>query len=180
MNERHSTTLKRNEAIIEAGYTLVCKWECDWVEERKTLKLAANPYLYPTESRYRMTISSILNAVMEGRLFGCLEIDIEVPKSEWSNFAQFPPIFKNTTVEYKDIGEHMQNFCNTHNVKFDKRRCLIGSMKGTRMLIITPMIVWYVNHGLNISNVYQVIEFKGSRCFEKFMNMVSNDRRNGK
>ena len=59
------------------------------------------------------------------------------------------------------------------------RKYLIGSMFATRQLFLTPLIIWYINHGLVITKVYQVIEFKPMKCFTRFTDRVTEDRRAG-
>ena len=39
------------------------------------------------------------------------------------------------------------------------RRSLIGSMKGEKILLATPLLKWYLEHGLEVTKVHQVIEF---------------------
>ena len=39
--------------------------------------------------------------------------------------------------------------------------------------------MWYINHGLVITKVHQLIEFNPSSCFKAFADRVSNDRRAG-
>ena len=41
-------------------------------------------------------------------------------------------------------------------------------MKGKHMLIATPLLKWYLNHGMLVTKVYQVVEFQGQRCFKDF------------
>ena len=89
------------------------------------------------------------------------------------------PIFKNTTINEADIGEYMQNFLRETGQKFEARRNLIGSMFGIKMLFITPLLKWYLEHGLVITKVYQVIQFNPVKCFAKFADNISDDRRAG-
>ena len=94
-------------------------------------------------------------------------------------FEEMCPIFKNTTINEADIGEYMQNFLRETGQKFEARRNLIGSMFGIKMLFITPLLKWYLEHGLVITKVYQVIQFNPVKCFAKFADNISDDRRAG-
>ena len=42
------------------------------------------------------------------------------------------PIFKNTEVSLKDVGQHMQDYAKQHNIKGVPRRLLIGSYFGKK------------------------------------------------
>ena len=39
------------------------------------------------------------------------------------------------------------------------RRSLIGSMACEKILLATPLLKWYLEHGLEVTRVYQVIEY---------------------
>lgn len=57
-----------------------------------------------------MSEESILQAVLDEKLFGVLEVDMEVPDVLKSKFAEMPPIFKNIDVSRDDIGDHMKAY----------------------------------------------------------------------
>ncbi len=178
MDDKLKHTEKIEEYLKSFGYRLVTIWECEWKEYKRSHTIH-NRYAYRTESEYRMTESSLLDRVKEGLIFGAVEVDIHVPDSLIEYFSEMPPIFKNTVVKYEDIGNFMQNFLKDTNRTFKDTRYLIGSMFGNKILIITPLLVWYLNHGLVVTKVHQLIEFSPSRCFKQFADRVSNDRRAG-
>lgn len=39
------------------------------------------------------------------------------------------------------------------------RRTLIGRLKGERIMFITPLLKWYLEHGLKVTAIYKVIEY---------------------
>ena len=176
--EKYTKTQKITKYFQDLGYTVIEQWECEWKAKRRTLD-TENKYLYPTEHRYRMTEGEILTAVLNGQLFGALEVDVSVPDSLKEYFSELPPIFKNTTVKHEDIGEHMQSYLEQQGKRFPDTRYLISSMFGSKILLTTPMIKWLVGKGVEIDNIYQVIEFDPRRCFKDFADSVSNDRRAG-
>lgn len=90
-----------------------------------------------------------------------------------------PPIFKNADVTVDDIGDFMRNHLKESNTEFKKKRYLIGSMFGIKILLITPLLQFYMKHGLVIRKVYQIIQFDPRKCFKTFADKVSNDRRAG-
>ena len=135
--------------------------------------------MYPLENRYRLSETEILDAIKENKLFGAVEVDLHVPDHLKNFFSEMTPIFKHATVNFENIGQHMQNFVNESGNKFKKRCYLIGSMFAEKVLIITPLLQWYMSHGILVTNVYQIIEFSPKKCFVKFSDQVSNDRRAG-
>lgn len=52
-------------------------------------------------------------------------------------------------------------------------------MKAEKMLLGTPLLKWYLDHGLKVTRIYQVVEFNAQACFKKFVNDVTEARRMG-
>lgn len=46
-------------------------------------------------------------------------------------------------------------------------------MKAEKMLLGTPLLKWYLDHGLKVTRIYQVVEFNAQACFKKFVNDVN-------
>ena len=101
-----------------------------------------------------MSEKDILSSIINGKIFGCAEVDINVPVHLKSYFEELTPIFKHGTVKFEDIGDHMQDYLKNHKVTFKQRNYLIGSMFATKILIITPLLCWYIEHGIVVSNIY--------------------------
>ena len=59
------------------------------------------------------------------------------------------------------------------------RRLLVGVMKARQLLIATPLLKWYLEHGLELAKIYQVIKYRLQRCFHEFVEEMSEDRRQG-
>ena len=126
-----------------------------------------------------MSEQEILVNIKNELIFGVAEVDIRVPDHLKEYFQEMPPVFKNTTVNYADIGEYMKEYLEESQQTFKERRYLIGSMYGEKQLFVTPLLRWYMEMGLEITKVYQVIEFSPRKCFRGFMRQVSDDRRSG-
>jgi len=56
---------------------------------------------------------------------------------------------------------------------------LIGSYFAKETLLISPLVKWYLDHGLKVTKVYEFIEYYLSKCFEQFGLNVSKARRAG-
>ena len=159
-------TRKRSEDIKKAGYKLVEKWECDWDGPVPTVRKLNNT-------------QEILDGVMDGSLFGFVQCDIHVPDELKERFAEMPPIFKNTTLKREDIGEFMMNYAVENGIMKQPRRSLIGSYFGKKILLSTPLLRWYREHGLIVTRVYEFVQYDPKACFESFGQEVSSARRDG-
>ena len=89
------------------------------------------------------------------------------------------PILKNTTVNFEDMGSYMQEYHKQNNITFVKSKKLIGSYFGKETLLYTPLLKWYLQHGLKITKFHVGIEYESVKCFQKFADEVSDARRAG-
>ena len=108
-----------------------------------------------------------------------MECDIEVPDHLKDYFSEMAPIFKNTEVSLKDIGQHMQDYAKEHNIQDIPHRLLIGSYSGKKIGLSTPLLRWYLNHGLVITHIYTVVEYIPNAVFNSFMTQVTQARLDG-
>ena len=56
---------------------------------------------------------------------------------------------------------------------------LVGSYRGDKILLATPLLRWHLDYGLEVTHVYQVIEYGPIPCFRLFGDAVSTARREG-
>jgi len=106
-------------------------------------------------------------------------VDIHVPGHLKEKYTEMCPIFKKTEISHDDIAEFMKVYAEEHNIMTQPYRSLIGSMKGKKILLATSLLKWYLEHGLDVMKVHQVIEFTPKPCFKLFGDAVSDVRRAG-
>ena len=160
--KKHTAYLRRHVKVIEM-------WECEWKRERDP----------PPRQKWTMTQQQIIAAVVDGTLFGMIECDIRVPSELRAHFAEMQPIFKNATVTRDDIGPFMREYAEENDIMSTPRRMLVGSYHGKKILLATPLLQWYLAHGLVVDRVYQIIEYERKPCFRQFGESVSAARRDG-
>ena len=108
-----------------------------------------------------------------------MEVDIRVPDHLKDKFSEMCPVFKITNISRDDMGDFMKNFAEENNIMAQPRRSLIGSMKGEKILLATPVLKWYLEHGLEVTKVHQVIEFTPEPYLKPFGDALSDARREG-
>ena len=160
--KKHTAYLRRHVKVIEM-------WECEWKRERDP----------PPRQKWTMTQQQIIAAVVDGTLFGTIECDIRVPSELRAHFAEMQPIFKNATVTRDDIGPFMREYAEENDIMSTPRRMLVGSYHGKNILLATPLLQWYLAHGLVVDRVYQIVEYERKPCFRQFGESVSAARRDG-
>ncbi|KAL5019000.1 hypothetical protein ScPMuIL_004722, partial [Solemya velum] len=193
--EKFDKTVKTTEYLQSQGYEVVEMWECQFQRFKRD-----NPAIYDFIRKRRPVFyqkhpgkvdeRQIIQAVQSDQLFGMVEVDIEVP-TEWPGnfrhptlspyqyFQEMSPLFCNTEVPYDIIGDHMQVHAKRFGLSEKPRRLLVGGMKAKQMLIATPLLKWYVEHGMRVTKIYQVVEYANNQCFRQFVEDVSNARREG-
>ena len=86
------------------------------------------------------------------------------------------PIFKNVDVCLDDVGDFMQNYAKEHSIKDVPRRLLIGSYFGKKIGLSTPLLKWYLEHGLLITRIYTTVEYIPNAAFSSFMTQIAQCR----
>ena len=55
---------------------------------------------------------------------------------------------------------------------------MVIGLKAEKVLLSSPLLSWYLEHGLEVTRVYQCIEYQKQNCFSPFEQEVANARRN--
>ena len=177
----HCDTKLKENYIKQLGYNLEIMYECQWNKQKKStdeckefVKKLKGSSLCRKKS---MTVDQILDAVKSDQIFGFVELDIHVPEHLQFQFSEMPPIFKHVLLSKDDLSDEMREFAMTHDILSQPQKSLIGSFYGKKILVLTSLLKWYLQHGLIVSDIYQVIQFRGYNCFTNFAESVCNMRR---
>ena len=182
MNGKTMATLlektRCNTAYLRRHVEVVEMWECEWKEIRN--ESVVKTFLAPaSRPRWTMTQQEIIAAVVDDTLFGMVECDVRVPEELQDYFSEMQPVFKNASVTRDDIGPFMRQYAEEHDILSKPRVMLVGSFRGVKILLATPLLRWYLAHGLVVDRVYQIIEYEPNPCFRRFGESVSTARRAG-
>ncbi len=194
LKQRRERTMERRQFLENMGYSVESIWECEYKEQYENAPLMDEVKLKLLPSFYscnpgKLTQHAITTAVISGDLFGVVEVDIQVPEEwsgevkqdmpPWQYFSEMSPLFCTVDIPFEAIGEHMRDHAISHNLSQESRRLLVGGMKARKMLIATPLLRWYLQHGLTVTHIYQIIEFSPATCFKPFQESVTKARRGG-
>ena len=94
-----------------------------------------------------------------------IECDFCVPEALREHFGEMQLVFKNIRLTRDDLGSFMRRFAKEHGIMTIPRRMLVGS--------------FHLEQGLEVTRVYQVIEYTPIPCFRRFSDAVSTARREG-
>ena len=127
-----------------------------------------------------MTEAQIIDMIKTDQLFGLVKVDIFTPDWLKPRLDEFPAIFKNCEVGREDISPLMRHYCEKTNKLRKPTRLLISSHKADQILLITPLLKYYLKLGLQVSKIHFVVHFPNHRpCFRDFTDKVCDERRKG-
>ena len=109
-SKKRELDASRRHYIQEKGFKVIEIWECEWWTLYKTTNFVKQHIRGHFPYRRSVAAEQLLEEIKEGKLFGYVQCDIEVPENFRANFANLPPIFKNTFVSKSDIGDLMKNY----------------------------------------------------------------------
>ena len=135
-----------------------------------------NPEAKPEQSSEEQ--DEIIQNVLNDELFRFFEVDIEVPDQLRDKFSEFCPLFVISEVPEDQIPQHMKDYkINTGRKMIKNNKKLLGVMKAEKILLYSPLLKWYLNHGLQVTKIHRYISYTSGRPFKWFPEEVSSARR---
>ena len=183
-SDRNAKTALKLTYLRALGYTVVSVWECEWtgqVDARSDIKCflkAFNDATYGCR-RKKPTQQTLLQEVLDGSFFGYVECDIHVPSHLTQHFSEMSPIFINVALNRDHLSPHMLQHVQNTGEFSTPRRCLVGAMSATKILLLSELLRWYLKHGLVVTKIYQVIQYNAQPTFASFAQSVTEARRQG-
>ena len=140
----------------------------------------SKPYSEKNFSNRRpMREEGLVQGIIDGRLFGYVQCDIEMPEHLRGFFSNFPPIFKNTAVSRDDIGNLMKQYAEKEHNMVQPRRMLISSFILTTGTIISPLLWFYMQLGLVCKKINRFVQYTPRKSFDTFKQSAVDARRQG-
>ena len=96
------------QVLQDKGYTVEIIWEKDWealLAQRPEIKAYISQHHTCTHFKKYLNQDQVIQYIQDGRCFGFIECDIEVPDQLKEYFSQMTPIFKNVDVCLNDVGD---------------------------------------------------------------------------
>jgi len=91
-------------------------------------------------------------------------VDIEVPEELHEKFSEMSPFF--VVDEISEVPEYIEYQEETVREEDKNSRKLLGVMKAKRILLYTPLLERYIEHGLEVTAYHELIEYTPGRPFE--------------
>ena len=116
--------------------------------------------------------------ILKEKVFGFTQVDIEVPDELHDKFSEMSPLFVVQEIPDRDIPDEIKIYKEKTGRKTVKRtKKFLGVMKAKMILLYTPLIEWYLQQGLRLTAVHQLIDYEPGMPFSWFSEEVANARR---
>ena len=171
------TWLRKKSDIIRMGYQLETIWGCEWAELRKSLINIPTPR-FPKILHIENSEDDILRGIRDGSLFGYLICDIKSSQTVIDKWKNFPPIIKRQKLDASFVSQETFNQIHSEygSTSDFKRTTLIQCFNDKDHLLFTPLAKFYLEEGLEISNITTFIQYHPASCLQPFINKVTKMR----
>ena len=102
-------------------------------------------------------ITKFSRDVLKGKVFGFAQVDIEVPDELYDKFSEMSPLFVVQEIPDCSIPEEMRVYKEKTGRKTVKGTKKLLGMKVKKILLYTPLIECYLQHGLRLTAFHQLI-----------------------
>ena len=125
-------------------------------------------------------IQKFVKDVLNDKVFGYVQVDINVPEKLWGKFSEMSPFFVVQEIPESCIPEHMKKYqLDTGRTTVKGTKKLLGVMKAAKILLYTPFLKWCLGRGCEITAEYQLVEYEPGTPFAWFPEEVADARRGG-
>ena len=150
--------------------------ECKWWERVKEQENDRKHMRKNFPVKLPIKQESLLAKTRDGKMFGYVQCDLEVPDGLKYKFSNFPPICKNFNVSRANIGDYMREYAIENNLLKQPQRMLISSFKLENGTIITPLLNFCLSLGLKCTKIYRFVQYTLKKCFNNFVQLVVDAR----
>ena len=119
----------------------------------------------------------LLSAIQNDNIYGFAVCDVTTPSSVYEKIKHinFPPVIRRAIIDEELLSPYMKQRCQERGYKLPQKT-LIQSYNGTQLLLMTPMIQFYLSLGLVISNISKFVQYRPAIAFDKFVKKITNGR----
>ena len=118
--------------------------------------------------------TTLLKAIKEGEVFGFIRCDVTTPddmiQKHLKNGFLFPPVITKQIITNDMLSPFMKKLHDKRPKKPDASP--VQTYHGSNVFLFTPMVQLYMDLGLKISNVREVVQYQPGKCFLPFANRV--------
>ena len=162
-------SLKKRD--LESQGKLIVKRECEWRRELAAMEI--KPATQMARILEQDDEQSLLEAIRTGEIYGFAVCDVKCPDPVLAKYKDFlfPPVIKHETITDDHVTGYMKRRVIEDQRKLDFKT-VVQVYNGEQLFLMTNIIQFYMEIGLEISNVTQFIQYIPSKILKPFVEEV--------
>ena len=125
-------------------------------------------------SNVKLLKNTVLKGIKNDEIFGFIRCDVTSPeamiKKHMKNGFLFPPVITKQIIDDEMLSPFMREL--NKNSKAKQEASPVQTYHGTNVFLFTPLVKLYMEMGMKISNVREVVQYFPGKCFLPFANRV--------
>jgi len=171
-NEANIKDLQRVADLQQVLDDVKVMRSCEWIAKKKTqvYKTRFPSKLSAFLGETKIKQEQILEAVKDNSFFGILKIDIKSPPEVIEKYKRlnFPFIFRNLEVFESMLSENILKLAKENKRTFPQP-CITLTYNANDFIVSTPLLQFYMQLGMVVTEVYWAIQYVPTKPFEKFV-----------
>ena len=167
--------LKTKVKALKSIATLISIYECEWNACVKTDIPTVMPRILCDDNQ-----STLLEGIRNGQLYGFVTCDVQTPEALQKEFADagflFPFLIRKMELNENHLGPYMKSRFLMQDRKL-KAKTVVQTYNASRMFLHTELVRFYIDRGLEISNLNHFIQYIGGRSLKKFADQITQMRK---
>ena len=150
-----------------------CFWENLLKDIRKHDYWTTFPDVYNTFSNEK----KILQGIKDDALFGYIVADVTTPPDVLKEILplNFPPVINRREIDESMISDYIMSRCEARNTKLPQKT-LVQTYHGKQLVIYTPTVQFYMEIGLEITNVTKFVQYLPTKPLNAFVDKITTGR----
>ena len=156
---------------LESQGKLIVKRECEWRRELSAME--TKPITQMARILEQDDEQSLLEAIRTGEIYGFAVCDVKCPDPVLAKYKDFlfPPVIKHEIITDDHVTGYMKRRVMEDERKLDFKT-VVQVYNGEQLFLMTDIIKFYMEIGLEISNVTQFIQYIPSKILKPFVEEV--------
>ena len=167
---------ERKRLELSQQGTVITMRGCDWKKQVTKLRSKPSPS-FPKVYENFSTEKKILDGIEKDELFGFIVADVTTPPDVLEKILplNFPPVIHRAEIDETMVSEYMKGRCDAKDRKLPQET-LVQTYHGKQLMIYTPTVQFYMELGLEISNVTKFIQYLPTKPLNNFVKKITKGR----
>ncbi|CAG5103488.1 Oidioi.mRNA.OKI2018_I69.chr1.g794.t1.cds [Oikopleura dioica] len=169
------TAWELKKAYLQSAGKLTYIHECVW-SKRITLKHHTRS-LYWGKIFMRHTEEHLLEEIRLEKVFGFVVADVTCPSEVYEKIKHlnFPPVIQRMTLNEDHVSPYMKTRAEAANREM-KQETVVQTYNGKQLLLMTPLVAFYLRLGLQITNITKFTQYRAEQCLGDFCRKITDGR----